>query len=112
MDGIRKKIYLAVILFNAYINYIYYSNLSLVINVMILQIVFLFCINYLTKKFSSHIPIEQSNYRDSIKKLFIVSISLLSLSILANQGIYALNLIITGFIAQNIAVSNGYRLAV
>lgn len=103
-------LFLGVIL-TGFLNYTYYANLRLFLILSCLQVVFLIVIHYLTKKFTSHIPIEESNYRASLKKLVIVSISILSLGILQGQVIYCLNLIITAFMCQYIAVKNGYKLA-
>ena len=99
------------IVLTGFLNYVHYANLRLFLIISFLQVVFLIIIHYLTKKFTSNIPIEESNYRVSLKKLVIVSISILSLGILQGQMIYCLNLIITAFMCQYIAVRNGYRLA-
>ncbi len=99
------------IVLTGFLNYTYYANLRLFLILSCLQVVFLIMIHYLTKKFTSNIPFEESNYRVSLKKLVIVSISILSLGILQGQVIYCLNLTITAFMCQYIAVKNGYRLA-
>lgn len=65
------------IVLTGFLNYTYYANLRLFLILSCLQVVFLIMIHYLTKKFTSNIPFEESNYRVSLKKLVIVSISIL-----------------------------------
>lgn len=107
----RSLILFIGVMTSSFLNYAFFNNVRLVFILFFLQIVFLMLIHYLTQKFTSNIPIEESHYRASLKKLVIVSISLLSLAILQNQVMYYLNLVTTAFMCQYIAVKNGYRLA-